>query len=647
MAETSFPMPQWLREFDRNLSIRTQFYLYGNIYDKVPYGQSYANLLPVLRRHLTSRGYQLVGFYDIADGLTFDLDDQQKLFDQLVREVKADQKAGVVQAMRAVLKNDKTPTAFVIDWASLLCGRPNDLVEAEERILFTRLAKAAQEATSVNIGEAVMLNNLLVLVTPKLNDLPPWLYLNNPLCQVLSIERPTEEERRRYFDHNFQRFYEGQNVTGDRASLVKQVTDLTHGMMYRELSNIIELSKREHLQISEAKKLLHLHKFGLDESPWTAMLRTEKRADLEQAEAILTRRVKGQPAAIRAVVDIIKRASQGLSGVQYSSKGHKPKGILFFAGPTGVGKTELAKALAALMFGDQDACIRFDMSEYAQPHSDEKFFGAPPGYIGYEEGGQLTNKVKANPFSVLLFDEIEKAHPSVMDKFLQILEDGRLTSGQGETVYFSECLIIFTSNKGMYSELPLPNGTVARTPNVRPEAWRCKSCGQYHFTEQMPAECQGCRAAELEKVLTPYSELRSRLLPALERFFKLELGRPEIYNRFGNNFVVFDFIRPDVMAQIVERMLDAIRQELLEKRKIDLNFGPVRDYLWHRATANLEQGGRGVGNMLETVLVNPLARKLFEEQVADGTALTVTNIQVTELDGTEEFTVQWVRSEPK
>ncbi|MHB9308697.1 AAA family ATPase, partial [Fusobacterium polymorphum] len=121
---------------------------------------------------------------------------------------------------------------------------------------------------------------------------------------------------------------------------------------------------------------------------------------------------------------------------------------LFFVGPTGVGKTELAKSLASFIFGDENACIRFDMSEYNHEHSDQRLVGAPPGYVGYEAGGQLTNAVKEKPFCVLLFDEIEKAHGRILDKFLQILEDGRLTDGKGETVYFSETIIIFTSNIG-------------------------------------------------------------------------------------------------------------------------------------------------------------------------------------------------------
>lgn len=198
--------------------------------------------------------------------------------------------------------------------------------------------------------------------------------------------------------------------------------------------------------------------------------------------------------------------------------GKRPNFLIFFyfLEALSPSKTETAKTLAELLFSDERSCIRFDMSEYGQSHSDQKLLGAPPGYVGYEAGGQLTNAVKNNPFSILLFDEIEKAHPSILDKFLQILEDGRMTDGQGNTVYFSETIIIFTSNLGIYG-----------------------------------VDCTGERTLRVTHRMS-YEEVQKSVRKGIEEYFKLQLGRPEILNRIGENIVVFDFIREDVANEVLK-----------------------------------------------------------------------------------------------
>ena len=292
---------------------------------------------------------------------------------------------------------------------------------------------------------------------------------------------------------------------------------------------------------------------------------------------------------------MIKRAAAGLGNLQTSSA-TKPKGILFFAGPTGTGKTETAKTMAEALFGDERCCIRFDMSEYRQSHSDQRLLGAPPGYVGYEAGGQLTNAVRNNPFSILLFDEIEKAHPSILDKFLQILEDGRMTDGQGNTVYFTETVSVFTSNLGFHRREADGEARLRVSPEM------------------------------------DYPTLRKTIHGAISDYFKLELGRPELLNRIGENIIVFDYIRPDTAAAILDAQVEKIALRLSEERRIGLTLSDdARDTLLHAALQNLSNGGRGIGNIVESMLINPLSRYLFDGRVSSDAELTIRAIR--EKDG--------------
>jgi hypothetical protein len=235
--------------------------------------------------------------------------------------------------------------------------------------------------------------------------------------------------------------------------------------------------------------------------------------------------------------------------------------------------------------------IRFDMSEFSQEHSNQRLVGAPPGYVGYEMGGELTNAIKENPFTVILFDEIEKAHPKIMDIFLQILDDGRITSSRGDTVYLSESIIIFTSNLGIY-EITSSNERIENVNNSM-----------------------------------EYEDIHNKILSSIQNHFKFKLQRPEILNRIGENIVVFDFIREENARKIFTKMLNSIIINLQENHKIYLEFkNGSEKVLEMNCIVDLTMGGRGIGNHIESIFINPLSRKLFELGAKENDTIVIEEI---------------------
>jgi ATP-dependent Clp protease ATP-binding subunit ClpA len=256
--------------------------------------------------------------------------------------------------------------------------------------------------------------------------------------------------------------------------------------------------------------------------------------------------------------------------------------VLWLSGPTGTGKTELAKTVAELIFGDENAIVRFDCAEFADAHSDARLIGSPPGYVGHESGGELTEAVREKPFSVILLDEIEKAHPRILDKFLAILDDGRLSDGQGRTINFSETVIIFSSNLGMSDRTAGGSG---------------ESGAGYTLS-------------------TPFDVLEKGVRNAVEVHFVRHLGRPELLGRIGKeNIFVFDFIRKDVAAEILAKMVSQVLDRTEENTGIRVVLSDTaRDDLRRLCLDDdvLQLGGRGIAKKLEAVFTTRLADLLFD-----------------------------------
>ncbi len=602
--------PKWHRELEIFSRIKPLIMLEGNILDSyqfpyegsVPKG-SILRLSDYLHYFYKDMGYGSIVFYDSRRG--FYNSCESGYVEGFSELTGAEVSGGFVEAgfrtgeaarlIQRALSQNRTPCVVVMNFASRCIASPERLQQPEVDS-FTALLQAVMDSAEVRT-DGGKLRNLLILAVNKSNDIPAWFYLDNPNEKTITIGTPTRDERLEFVSGgNFPAFFTSENYRrgmewyGSRGDELRAVQErfaaLTEGFSFTELNGLRKLCKNEGFAMKDMCGVIDLYKYGVRENPWRS-LDIEK---LRGAEEYFRSRVKGQDAAIVRTLDVVKRAVTGLSGLQGSSH-TRPKGVLFFAGPTGTGKTETAKTLAAQLFGDDSCCIRFDMSEYSQSHSDQKLLGAPPGYVGYEAGGQLTNAVRNAPFSILLFDEIEKAHPSVMDKFLQILEDGRMTDGQGNTVYFSECVIIFTSNLGIYTRAP--DG--GRQQNVTPDM--------------------------------PYPEVQKRVRSAIEEHFKLELGRPEILNRIGENIVVFDFIRPEAARKILRSQVDRIFRDLSAERRIEITISErAYSVLLEHVLGNLENGGRGIGNIVGALLIDPLSRFLFDNGIFSDARLEITEI---------------------
>lgn len=309
--------------------------------------------------------------------------------------------------------------------------------------------------------------------------------------------------------------------------------------------------------------------------PLSKMLE-EERAKLSRLEKELKKRVIGQDQAIEKIANVIRRSRAGVSDPG------KPIGSFIFLGPTGVGKTELTKALAEFLFNDEKALVRVDMSEYMERHSVSKLIGSPPGYIGHDESGQLTEAVRHRPYSVILFDEIEKAHPEVFNVLLQVLDEGQLTDAKGRKINFKNAVIILTSNIGS------------------------------QFIQKMETIGFSNQSNEQE-----YEGVKEKVLGSLKKAF-----RPEFLNRL-DEILVFDVLSPEALADIVNIRVALVAKRLKDKGiKLSLNAAAMK-YLAEKGY-DPQYGARPLNRLIQNDILNPIASMIIGGDVADGDAIDVT-----------------------
>ena len=317
-------------------------------------------------------------------------------------------------------------------------------------------------------------------------------------------------------------------------------------------------------------------------SSWTGIpvkRMTESEAErLMHLEDILHRRVIGQEEAVKAVSKAVRRARAGLKDP------NRPIGSFIFLGPTGVGKTELCKALGEALFGDEDSLIRIDMSEYMEKHSVSRMIGSPPGYVGHEEGGQLTEKVRRKPYSVILFDEVEKAHPDVFNVLLQILEDGRLTDGQGRVVDFKNTVVVMTSNAGA------------------------------HTIKKQRSMGFGSSAGDEKS----YEAMRENIMDEVKRIF-----RPEFLNRV-DEIIVFHALEQEEIDRIAALMLSGVQKRLRE-RDIDLEVDDSALKLLSAAGYDLQYGARPLRRAIQRMVEDALSEEILEGKVKLGDRVSMSS----------------------
>lgn len=436
----------------------------------------------------------------------------------------------------------------------------------EEQADLIRMKRLAVEAELINVPGCLCPLQSVVWVAENLESVCETLYRHDPRVSVVRVAEPNASERLDVIKLQVEA-----GVASDDD--LETLSDLTEGLSRWQLACLPRVAATAGLGFEHPRGIARLAVFGEAKDPW----RERDARTFQQALGQLEKAVVGQPAATEQVSRKLQLARSGLTLDNNLRGGGRPRAVFFFAGPTGVGKTELARAIAEAVFGNRDALAVYDMSTYKAENSAERLTGAAPGYVGYSEGGQLTRRVIEHPFSVLLFDEIEKAHKSLFDRFLPILDEGRLTDGRGQTAYFGDCVIIFTSNEGGKG-----------------------------FAEWM---------ARQEAQSPSYEAVCDYFVSEVKRFFRGRLGRPELLGRLGDGIVGFDLLRDEHVREIADRQITLAQKSMLSEHGRELVVEePVLDRIVSEMSEPENQilGGRQIRELVRQHVLIRAAQLLLD-----------------------------------
>jgi ATP-dependent Clp protease ATP-binding subunit ClpA len=579
-------MSVWIKNLKSRLEDRPVVILHGNVRDRYidEHGRPYDNLTSLLGEIARSMPFpfsELV-FYDPVGNERRRLVKPSGVPEVRPKDTTEDDEfAGT--APQQPLEKRIQPTQVLALWQQQLSDEAAyhfAVLFYLDKLITYKTAYQPQEEEILlrleKVIENVTPHNRLVMVALQDTMIPIELYTNSPKTSLIPIPMPDKPDRLAYLEHRLKA----------EPSRLELMADLTDGLFLRDLDNIALIVGEETLSTQEVRRRVNKYRVGEQQDYW-GQLSIEK---LENAMEWFEEEggVKGQAEALHKIMDMLYLARASLSGLS-SGTSSKPKGVLFFAGPTGVGKTFAAKKLAEFLFSTEEAFLRFDMSEFKEEHTVSKLIGSPPGYVGYERGGLLTNAVREKPFSVILFDEIEKAHPKILDIFLQLLDEGRLTDSRGQTVFFTETVIVFTSNLG------------TRTTDSRGMLVNEQKVLEGILSESLSHQ---------EKK----QKIREHFTRAVERFFMIEISRPELLNRIGSNIVPFNYIHThDVQREIFKSHLRRIERDFADRHRsaeyrLEFASDPIAEWLVQKYGDRISKfGGRGVTTAIEDETMIPLA----------------------------------------